>query len=219
MPVTLDCNFIVDSTNGNGLGIRSLKGVGIANVFMHTSATPGIGNQNQTNPNPPSGYIVVQLADNYNRYLAGTSGFISPLSGSNLTSVTANSVYVITSVGTGTQAQWQAIGLPLGVIPAVGAAFIASSSTSVPGSGTVQIPAAAGSTVDHIEVIGDFNQTLAPLPNPIQPGVGGQAILVCLAATNSSTTTLVATAPANNTVIGLTFYLNNSSALAGAAGT
>src|ERR1035437_5675784 len=37
-PVLIDCNFIVDSTNGNGLGIRSLKGPGVAHVYMHSSA-------------------------------------------------------------------------------------------------------------------------------------------------------------------------------------
>lgn len=38
-PIEIDCNFIVDSTNGNGLGIRSLKSNGfIRNVFMNTSA-------------------------------------------------------------------------------------------------------------------------------------------------------------------------------------
>src|ERR1700679_2275117 len=36
-PVLLDCNFIVDSANGNGLGLRSLKGPGIKNVFMQSS--------------------------------------------------------------------------------------------------------------------------------------------------------------------------------------
>lgn len=39
-PVQLDCNFVVDPTNGNGLGIRELKGPGIANVFMHTVPAP-----------------------------------------------------------------------------------------------------------------------------------------------------------------------------------
>src|ERR1035437_5544829 len=37
-PVLIDCNFVVDSTNGNGLGIRSLKGSGVQQVFMNTSA-------------------------------------------------------------------------------------------------------------------------------------------------------------------------------------
>lgn len=38
-PVLLDCNFIVDSANGNGLGIRSLKGPCVSAVYMHSSAT------------------------------------------------------------------------------------------------------------------------------------------------------------------------------------
>lgn len=37
-PVKIDCNVIVDSANGNGLGTRSLKGSGVRNVFMNTSA-------------------------------------------------------------------------------------------------------------------------------------------------------------------------------------
>lgn len=55
-PVLLDCNFIVDSTNGNGLGIRSLKGPAIKDVFMHTSATPAPGNPNPSaSSGPPPG--------------------------------------------------------------------------------------------------------------------------------------------------------------------
>lgn len=38
-PVLVSCNFIVDATNGNGLGIRSLKGALVQNVFMNTSAS------------------------------------------------------------------------------------------------------------------------------------------------------------------------------------
>jgi hypothetical protein len=53
MPVLLDLNFVVDSTNGNGLGIRNLKGPYIQNVFMHTTATPGQGNSNPQSPNIP----------------------------------------------------------------------------------------------------------------------------------------------------------------------
>jgi hypothetical protein len=52
-PILLDCNFVVDSTNGNGLGIRSLKGPGIQNVFMHTTVSPGQGNSSQSTPNIP----------------------------------------------------------------------------------------------------------------------------------------------------------------------
>lgn len=38
-PSIVECNFVVDSTNGNGLGIRSLKSNGyIESVYMNTSA-------------------------------------------------------------------------------------------------------------------------------------------------------------------------------------
>lgn len=39
-PILLDCNFVVDSTNGNGLGIRSLKGPCVTAVYMNSNATP-----------------------------------------------------------------------------------------------------------------------------------------------------------------------------------
>lgn len=42
-PVKIDLNFVVDSANGNGLGIRSLKSNGyVDNVFMHTPPLTGI---------------------------------------------------------------------------------------------------------------------------------------------------------------------------------
>lgn len=104
-PVLIDCNFIVDATNGNGLGIRSLKGQGVENVFMHTSATPGKGPNGLLNPNPASGYAWVQLSANYNRYLGGFAGVVSPTTGSNLVITTAGAAltpgnpYVITAPG------------------------------------------------------------------------------------------------------------------------
>lgn len=109
-PVLVDCNFVVDATNGNGLGQRNLKGQGVRNVFMHTSATPGKGPGGYLNPNPASGYALIQLKSNYNRYLGGFSGFVSPVAGSaiNIASganLTIGSPYVITSVGVGPAGQ------------------------------------------------------------------------------------------------------------------
>ena len=103
-PVMIDCNFVVDSTNGNGLGIRSLKGNGIRNVFMHTTSTPA-SNRGYLNPNPATGIALIQLDNNYNRYCGGFSGYVSPVTGSNLainaSALTAHQPYVITSVGAG----------------------------------------------------------------------------------------------------------------------
>ena len=201
-PVLLDCNFIVDSANGNGLGVRSLKGPMIANVFMHTTATPAAGS-----PNPADGYIVVQLQDNYNRYLSGFSGFGSPLSGSalavNAAALTAHVAYVITSLGTSTTADWHALGVPAGVTPAVGVAFIAAATGAGSGSGTVML--SASSAIAHVEVIGDPSLSIGPDQTAIGQTGGAQFVLQCLNGSNA------VTAPTDGTVISLSFYLNDSS--------
>jgi hypothetical protein len=201
-PVEITCNFIVDSTNGNGFGIRSLKGPGLANVFMHTSASPAGGN-----PNPAAGYIMVQLQDNYFATITGGNTLGSPLSGTPLTSVTAGNAYTIVSVGTTTQANWAAIGLPAGMVPNVGSTFIATTSASITGTGAVEVPLSTGSGITNIEILGDPNQTIATT-NPPQPGFGATVILACMK--NG-----VLTAPANNTVISLSFVENESSVSAG----
>jgi len=199
----LDCSFIVDHSNGNGFGIRSLKNSGrIATVFMNTSATPGTASNGQLNPNPQAGIIVVTLQDNYNRYLGGYSGMSVALSGSNISSgMTVGHAYVITSLGSSTAAQWQAAGLPAQIVPAVGASFIAAA-TSIAGGGAVQ--AVSGSSgIDHIEVVGDANQMNSNGAAIASGGVGMQLILACYSGG-------VLTAPADGTVIGLNFYMNNS---------
>lgn len=104
-PVELDLNFVVDSTNGNGLGVRSVKGQGVANVFMHTSATPAKGPNGYLNPNPAAGYALVELEYNYTRNYGGPLNIIAPLTGSNLainaSALTLGLPYVIVSVGHG----------------------------------------------------------------------------------------------------------------------
>jgi hypothetical protein len=210
-PVLLDCNFVVDSANGNGLGIRSLKGPMIQNVFMHTSASPGQGNSNPAspnvsviNPNPAPGTIVVQFQDNFNRSFSGCSSNVSPVSGSPLTSVVANTAYTIVSLGSSSAAQLQAVGLPSGIAPAVGASFIASQSAAIAGGAAVEIAAAAGSGIMSIETLGDPNQTIAPNPSASQ-GFGGYIILQCR---NNSA---AIAAPADGSVISLQFLLSDSS--------
>lgn len=210
-PVLLDCNFVVDSTNGNGLGIRSLKGPMIQNVFMHTSATPGAGNTNPatpnvtvTNPNPAAGTIVIQLQDNFNRSLSGFNAIVSPVSGTPLTSTTASTPVIIVSLGTATTAQWQAKGLPKGITPAIGVSFVPTASGTIGGSAAVEIAAAAGSGVMSIETLGDPNLSLSPAPSANQ-GFGGQLILQCRDITG------VIAAPANGSVISISMYLSDSS--------
>ena len=201
-PVLLDCNFVVDSTNGNGLGLRSLKGPAIANVFMHTSATPAPGS-----PNPAPGTIIVQLSDNYNRSFSGFNAIVSPVSGSPLlvasAGLTIGAAYIIVSMGTTTAAAFHALGVPAGVVPAVGVSFIAAA-TSALGTGAVEVPAALGSNACTIETVGDPNLSINPNPSANQ-GFGGQIILQCRDYQGAIA------APANGSVISLAFYLSNSS--------
>lgn len=270
-PVLIDCNFVVDAANGNGLGIRSLKGPSVQNVFMHTSAaftgtshtstlidgiasgtsslkvgmpvqgsgiiagstiativdsgsitlsvatssstTGSITYQAVGNPNPASGMILVQFQDNFNRYFGGFSGQVSPLSGSTVTSTTANVSYTIVSLGTATLAQWQTAGLPVGMQPQVGSSFVALVTGTIGGSGAVQAIATAGSNIDHIEIFGDPNATINPsiVYNPLGQATYGQILMACFKAN-------ALTAPADNTTIGLSFYFSNSTVSFGSAG-
>ena len=194
MPVLLDCNFVVDSTNGNGLGIRNLKGPGISAVYMHTSSTPAPGN-----PNPAPGTIVVQLSDSYNRYFGGFSGQEGPLGSSVTAPSGAGAPVVITSLGTATPAQWVAAGVPASITPAVGVSFIAANGSTIGGGVTVAPPTYSG--IDHIELVGDPNLSIQSTATGIN-----QLIFNCL---NAGTVT----APANGSVISLSFYLSNSSIL------
>jgi hypothetical protein len=207
IPKTIWCNFVVDSANGNGLGIRSLKSNGyIDNVFMNTSATAGT-NLGQTNPNPAAGFAFVRFKNNFNIYLGGFFGVIPPLASTNLTSVTTGNVYVITSLGTTTLAQWNAAGLIGGLTPTVGQSFVALETGSIGGTGTVGAPGV--NTIVSTSVVGDPNQSIANA-NIAQYG-GASMIVQFLAATASGTTTLVPTAPANGSVISLQFNWDGSS--------
>jgi len=205
-PVLLDCNFVVSATDSGGYGITSLKGPGIQNVFMHTSATAASGN-----PNPGNGVILVKLQDTYNKFYGMKASIRAPASGTPIlvasAGVTNHLTYVITVVGTTTTAGWQSLGLPVGITPAVGVSFVATATTTASGTGAVQVIATAGSGIDHIELFGDPNLTIASSAAHVS-GVSSGAYLIaqCFSAGT-------VTAPAAGTVIGLSFYLGNSSVL------
>lgn len=210
-PVLLDCNFVVAATDSGGLGITSLKGPMIANVFMHTSATPGVGNNSITNPNPADGVIVVQLQDNFNRYLSGAHAVISPASGSDVkidnSAMTAGVAYTITTLGNATAAKWLAIGVPAGVTPAVGVSFIAASTGGAGNALTSRVQTSVTSGLMTIEQIGNA-QAGALAPNPtINQGFGGQLIFQCYDKTGALA------APVDGSIISLQLLLSDSSIL------
>lgn len=207
MPKEVWLNFVVDHTNGNGLGIRSLKSNGyVEGVFMNTTVTPGVSGS-WTNPNPAAGYAVVVFKNNFNYYLGGPVGQIVPLTSTSTTSLTKGNAYAITTLGTTTLAQWQTAGLPKGFTPAVGQSFIAAATASIGGTGTVGLPGLPTTLVTT--VVGDPNGTINNAS--IATNAGAVITLQFAAATNSSTTTLVAAAPADGTVIGMQFCFDGSS--------
>ena len=197
------CNFKVASSDSGGNGITNLQSFGspgVSAVYMHTSATASSGN-----PNPAAGLIVVQFAVAFAGFISFLQSRISPLSGTNVnvtSGLTQYAAYCITAVGTTTAAQWQTLGLPANVTPAVGATFIAATSSAGSGTGVVQAIKATGSGVNAVEVFGTLGAGMLGLP--VNSG-GGQIILACFAPTSSSVTTPALTAPADGSYISLGF--------------
>lgn len=207
MPAKIDMTFQVTPASINGLGISSLKSNGyVQNVFMHTSATPG-SNAGVLNPNPANGYAMIQLKQNFNKYLGFLASVAAPVTGSALTSVTAASVYVIGSVGTTTLAQWKATGLPAGLVPTIGQTFIATATGALGGTGTVFVPGVSG--IGNVEMIGDPNTEVGN--GAIATNAGALLFVQFLAPTSSSITTPIPVAPATNSIISLSAYYDMSS--------
>jgi hypothetical protein len=206
-PIEIDCSFVVDPSNANGLGASSIKSNGfIKSIFMHTSATPGVVD-GITNPNPANGVAIIQFKQNFNVWLGGWSVIQSPTTGSALTSVTNHTAYIITALGTTTLAQWVAAGVPAGFTPAVGTSFVAIATGAIGGTGTVAVPGASG--INDIEMVGNPNTT--GNNSNIAANGGAQVIVQFLGPTSSSVTTQLQTAPTALSVVQMMFAFDGSS--------
>lgn len=355
-PVELDLQFVVNATDSGGLGVTSIKGQGVANVFMHTSATAGRGANGYLNPNPASGFALIQLAYNYQRAYCLNSRITAPVTGSDLaingSALTAGQPYQITAVGhgeagtatiapvadsagslagawfnlfdnygnnfviwfsvsgvgrapigvSGTLVQqsistndtaatigaalvvtinglfadtlqnpgaphvapfsasgtttvtavstqqnpyqplpgppkegtvatgftfavtkyisnlqdWQAVGLPKGISPAVGVSFIATATGYSTGGGSTGLVKAIGvSGIQSIEMIGDPNLSIAPIPMSGSPNVGGWLLVQFLGATSSSVTTMIPAAPAASSLVKMSLVLEEATRVGG----
>jgi hypothetical protein len=208
MPVIVDFSFTVAPSVA--AGISGLSGSQLVSaVYMHSTTT-------STDPiyNPAAGYIHVKLTDNYRTFLGFDWAAEPPVTGSAInisdSSVLTQGVpYQIVTVGTSTQANWVAVGMPNGVTAAAGVSFIASVTGGGTGTGTVKALGIAGIT--SMEVVGNPGLTTIN-PTGSTSYTGAWFIFQCLAATNSSTTTQIPTAPTTGSVINMKLLLNNSSA-------
>lgn len=159
-----DVNLQFTVTPSNGLGITSLKSNGyVRNVFMHTSTTPA-ANDGYTNPNPAVGFALVQFTNNFNYYLNGFVQAQAPVTGSikiDNSVLTAGQAYVISTLGNSTTAQWQAVGLPAGITPAVGVSFIATVVGAGANTSTSRVSTPTTSGVFGAEIVGSPGLMLA----------------------------------------------------------
>lgn len=180
-PVLIDCNVAIGATGAVG----TLKGPGVTSVTRLAAGT-----------------YQVKLQDNYFKYFAGFCSIDSPVSGSNVTagSFSVGTVYQITALGT---TDWQVAGLPVGLTAAVGMSFKAAAIGS--GTGTAKIMGPSG--IVAFEVIGNPDLELGPS----SANQGGYITVRCYGATDASTTTLVATDPADGSKLRMAFWLSNSS--------
>lgn len=149
----ISAKFTVASADAAGKGITGLTSQGIDAIYMHTSQTPDAGN-----PNPIAGYILAKFSKGFSSFQALATTVIPPQSGSSLLVASAGlsvgTVYVITTLGTTSAAQWAVLGVPVGVTPALGVAFVAIA-TSCTGTGAVEVPITGGAAIVSIQPIGN----------------------------------------------------------------
>lgn len=195
-PALVDCQFTVNSAVAGG--ISDLVGPGVADVFMAGDAVSG-------EPDPNAGFIVIKLDDPYNGLYNCLASIDSPNGAEvsiSASTMTAGNPYVISVLGSTTDAQWEAIGVPASVDPAVGVPFIVNATF---GSGTGEVKAASVSGIDSIEVVGlpDLSLKASGDGIPVTGNVGSYLVLQCLKSA-------VVTAPANGSRIRVLLYLNNT---------
>jgi hypothetical protein len=196
---------ITDTIGGTVNGsLLALNGAVTLSAASLVNAVPLAPVLTSGNPNPLPGYAWVQFNNNFNYYLGGFSGFVSPLSGTQVaidaTALVKGQAYVITTLGTSTLADWLAVRLPPGLTPTVGQSFIAIKTGNGAGSGKVMVPLVSG--VNSVEVVGDPNQSIA---NANIAANGGAWVLVQFLLGG------ILTAPADGSVAGMNFNFDGSS--------
>lgn len=223
-PMECFLNFVVDSTNGNGLGQHSLKSNGfVERVYMYsTHAAASNGNPTwvgtsamfpSANPLTTSaGLCIVQMKQNFNSFLGAQVGCVSPTTGAALkvdngATLTIGSPYIIASVGNASTAQWKTLGLPQGITPAVGVPFVALATGAGSGNtSTTRVIAVGVSDMAQVEVIGDTNTSITTGISQF----GGQVITFQFLAPAASTSTMTPTQPADGTVVGMRLTFDGS---------
>jgi hypothetical protein len=232
MPQECFLSFVVDSTNGSGLGVRSIKSNGfVERVMMYsTHASSSGGNPNwiaksamfpSGNPiTTASGIILIQMKQNFQHVIGAQLGMTAPLSGSSLkidngATLSIGSPYVVVSVDPSlTAAQLATLGIPVGVTPAVGTVFVAlATGAGSANVSTMRVQAIVPVTSMVIQGLGD---PAAMTSGSLEKYAGQILAFQCLAPTVTGGTSafeapLVANQPADGTVISCRLSFDASS--------
>ena len=188
-------------------GYFSVSGTaGTPTLVTHVPGSLGVAAITRTG----TGVYRIQLQDNYvsmtgfNAYAVSNTDpndTIDPHNG------VVGNLYRIVSLG---NANWHTCGIPTGVTPAVNMVFCFQAAPGSATTGTMKL--ITTSNIVAVRPLSLFGNSLGELNNqPYTIGSGGYIDIVCLAATDSSTTTLIPTDPRNGEKIFFQIVLNSSS--------
>lgn len=145
-----------------------------------------------------------------------TSTTTQPLAGAPADGLIATGFTFALTVFTTNLQDWQHVGVPPGIVPAIGVPFIATATGySTNGGSTGTVSAIGVSGIETVETIGFDNLTINPIPMGGSANSGGWLMLQFLAPTSSSVTTLIPTAPANTSLVKMTILLEGGTRVGG----
>lgn len=114
---------------------------------------------------------------------------------------------------------WQAVGLPAGIVPALGVCFVATAiGYSTHGGSSGKVKALGVSAIFALEILGAMNQTIAPIPMGGSPNSGGYIVVQFLGptiATSVYDSPMIPTAPAAGSKVYMQLLLEQGTPVGG----
>lgn len=167
-----------------------------------------------------TGIYQIILTDNFYTFMQGFGSFYAPVTGSALgvdasgAALSISQVYQIVTLGVQTAANWTTLGMPPGITPAVGIAFVAAATGAGATSGAGTVKAIGVSGIGSVEIMGNPNLTMGPT------GAGNQGGIILIqtlqpqqtgTTTNNTPVRMTPADPISGSSLELLFLLSNSS--------
>lgn len=207
--IPIDGNQVIAASNSQPVPIFFTISTGSAT--SGSVWTDGSGNLYTVSATLSSGTLLKTTGVQNPANASGTLTFVSGTGASTALSYSAAVAGLATgftfaqTVSSTNNEDWHAVGVPHGITPAVGVAFVAKLTGSGGSTGTVI--AAGVSNILSVEVVGNPNLSLAPHAAGTSPSVGGWILVKFLGLPSSGQVPAV-TAPATNSTCGMSFYVD-----------